>query len=425
MVSGINNTKATTAPFQFRCYDGMHFTTINTNSRINFIMISIFDLIISVPAFLLNATFLYVAFKHSKFRKSTSNLLLINLAFLDTLLAALVLPLHGVQMLMNAQSNSACWLNKLNDLTSVILSTPAFLNLVFITFDTYCGIVFPFFYTEHVTPTKLLTLMWLSWIVFIIAAATFNNIPSLWNVYTLGYAVIDSLAIAFFIVSYAHIYSTVSKIYRRVSCVNVAMRKVSTANGGGGSKEKTIIISFFIVLFFVLSFLPSAIYYALKITGNETSEIRTYLFPWTYSLRLSSALVNSLIYYWRLSNIRKATMELLPDCLKISKQIDSPEKMKLNKNSSSLPVRTENQIQHNRIAPTETSMAEGGRFCHDVMTSQKKADVEARSNAMEFGSNISSSSSSSSMWDKKDNNSDDRTISSFVSDSTTIRSVSR
>ena len=101
--------------FQFRCYDGMHYTVVDKYSRLNFIAISSFDLIIAVPALLLNVTFLYVAFKHPKFRRSTSNLLLINLAFIDALLAALVIPLHGVQMIMHAQSKSACWLTKLND----------------------------------------------------------------------------------------------------------------------------------------------------------------------------------------------------------------------------------------------------------------------------------------------------------------------
>ena len=425
--------------FQFRCYDGMHYTVVDKYSRLNFIAISSFDLIIAVPALLLNVTFLYVAFKHPKFRRSTSNLLLINLAFIDALLAALVIPLHGVQMIMHAQSKSACWLTKLNDLTSVILSTPAFINLIFITFDTYCGIVFPFFYTEQVTPTKLLTGMWLSCIVFIIATATCNIIPSLWNVFTLGYSIIDSLAIIFFIFCYTHIYLTVSRIHRRVSCVSVSKTTASTArrrrrsSSNGASKEKTFFISFFIVLFFVLSFLPSGIYYLFKITGKETRTIRTYLFPWTYSLRLSSALVNSFIYYWRLLNIRKATVELLPDCLKTSKMVRSSpsaneKKTSLKKTtrhktrsySAILPKEINNQKvikSNNQIAQSaETSLAESEHF--NTMTSQIVYEAAKRSGT-EFES---PHFSPTFVWDKKEY---DTSSGDALSDSTTIRSLSR
>lgn len=419
--------------FQFRCYDEVQFTIVDKYSRLNFIAISSFDLVIAVPALLLNVTFLYVAFNNSKFRRSTSNLLLINLAFLDTLLAALVLPLHGLQMIMHAQSKSACQLTKFNDLMSVILSTPAFLNLVFITFDTYCGIVFPFFYTEHVTPKKLLTGMWLSWIVLITATITCNIIPSLLDVFTLGYSIIDILAILYFIICYTHIYLTVSKIHRRVSCASISTtssisRQQTSSNGG--SIEKTFFISFFIVLFFVLSFLPTGISYVFKITGNETNSIRTYLFPWTYSLRLSSALVNSFIYYWRLSNIRKATVELLPNCLKPSITVcsssmqnkDSLKKMTRHKKSSYsviMPNEINNQkfINNDQIVQlADTSLAESEQC--NKMTSQIVYEA-AKNDISELKS---SDFSPSFAWDRKEN---DTLSGSMISDSTTVRSVSR
>ena len=436
----MKNNTFTTISFQFRCYDGIHYTVVDKYSRLNFIAISTFDLIMAVPAVLLNVTFLYVAFNHSRFRRSASNLLLINLAFLDALLAALVLPLHGVQMIMHAQSKSTCWLTKFNDLTSVILSTPAFINLVFITFDTYCGIVFPFFYTEHVTPTKLLSGMWLSWIVLIVATAACNIIPSLWNVFTLGYSIVVSLAIFFFIFCYTHIYWTVSKIHRRVSCVSVSTaatsktsRRRRRSSSNGGSKEKAFFISLFIVLFFVLSFLPSGIYYVFKVTGNENKSIRTYLFPWTYSLRLSSALVNSFIYYWRLSNIRKATVELLPDCFKkTSTMVRSPSTNKqwgssLNKTtrhksrsySAIMPneITNRNVIMNNPIAQSaETSLAESEQC--SSMTSQIVYEAAIRSNVTEF----ESPQFSPSITERKEN---DTSPGSAASDSTTIRSVSR
>ena len=85
---------------------------------------------------------------------------------------------------------------------------------------------------------------------------------------------------------------------------------------GAGSKERTIVMSLLIVLFFVISFLPSGLYYFFASADYDSIVFRTYMFPWTYSIRLSSSFVNSFIYYWRLGNIRKATIELLfPCCL--------------------------------------------------------------------------------------------------------------
>ncbi|XP_066928107.1 G-protein coupled receptor 83-like [Clytia hemisphaerica] len=295
----------------FRCYSETPYFFINEKSQTNFIVIAIFDYLIAIPALLLNAAFLYTVYKHSKFRKSISSLLLVNLASLDLAISLISLPLHGTQMILHSMSQSVCWLTKLNDMTSFMLSAPVFSNLIFITIDTYCGIVFPFIYREHVARPRLFYYMWTSWI-FLILGSILCNIFHLWVVYTLGYFILVCLAVIFFVVAYTHIYLTVSKIQRRVSCVSVA----SMRSQGAGSKERTIIMSLLIVLFFVISFLPSGLYYFFATTDYASSVFRTYMFPWTYSIRLSSSFVNSFIYYWRLGNIRKATIEILfPCCL--------------------------------------------------------------------------------------------------------------
>ena len=294
---------------RFRCYNEVPYYIVTDAARINFIAISIVDFLIAIPAIILNTAFLYVTYQHSRFRKNISNILLINLAFLDLVLCAVNIPLHGLQMALYSIPSTPCGLTKFNDLTSFALSTPVFVNLLFITFDTYCGVVFPFFYRQTLTPSKVLLTMWLSWIL-LITITILCQVLSLWRVYTIAFFVLVSLAILFFVVAYFHIYSKVYRMQRKISCVSITSTKSQQKTG----TEKTLKISVFIILFFVLSFLPSGMYSLLSITGVETETIRTLLFPWTYTMRLSNSLVNSFVYYWRLSDIRAATLELLPEC---------------------------------------------------------------------------------------------------------------
>ena len=158
----------------FRCYRETPYFFINDQSQANFIVIAVFDYLIAIPALLFNAAFLYTVYKHSKFRKNISSLLLVNLASLDLAIALISLPLHGTQMILHSMSESVCWLTKLNDMISFMLSAPVFSNLIFITIDTYCGIVFPFVYREHVGRPRLFYFMWTSWFLLILCSLLCN-----------------------------------------------------------------------------------------------------------------------------------------------------------------------------------------------------------------------------------------------------------
>jgi len=294
---------------RFRCYEQVPYFILTDAARINFFVIAIVDFLVAIPAIILNAAFLYTTYRHPRFRKNISNMLLINLAFLDLVLSAVNIPMHGLQMVLYSASHSVCGLTKFNDFTSFAFSTPVFANLLFITFDTYCGVVFPFFYRQTITPSKILSAMWLSWILLIVAMIICNVLP-LWTFYTILFFILVSLAVVFFVVAYFHIYLSVSRIHRRISCASVSSTKSQQKSG----MDKTLKISIFIVSFFVLSFLPCGAYSLFNGTGIETETIRTFVFPWTYTLRLSSSLANAFIYYWRLSDVRAATLKLLPEC---------------------------------------------------------------------------------------------------------------
>ena len=233
---------------------------------------------------------------------------MINLALLDLVIAFGNLPLHAVQMILYAMEKPTCVLTIFNDFFSFAILTPVFVTLLFITLDTYCGVFFPFFYQHHVTATKVMIGNWaLSFILLLLTTVT--QILSFWNFYTVAHFVLVIMAIIFFVVVYSHIYKHVTKMHRRVSCVSIAS---STSQRNGS--EKTMKTSIVIIALFILSFLPSGVYSIFGIAHHNDENVRTYLFPWVQTLRLSSALVNAFIYYWRLGGIRKATINLLPKC---------------------------------------------------------------------------------------------------------------
>ena len=118
------------------------------------------------------------------------------------------------------------------------------------------------------------------------------------------------VGIAFFVVTHARIYCIVSKMKRRVSCRSAPVDQNS-------SEESTMKISVLIVFAFVVSYLPVVVYSVFKLCQLEGSYLRTNVFHCINTLRMMNCLTNAVFYYWRLKDLRKASLMLLaPYCCK-------------------------------------------------------------------------------------------------------------
>lgn len=302
-----NNSRTST---MFRCYRYFPFYIINKQSKVNFMVLTTVDILVAIPAILLNLLFLYTIYKHSKFRKTISHCLFVNLAVLGLFIGAVHLPLHAIQMLLLSQALPKCSLFIFNDCSSYMVSTLSFLTLICITLDAYCGVIKPFFYQRYFTRVKVMALLWVVCGVFIVISVL-SCFMEMTTVYTIMVCVLVIAGVVFFVFAYTHIYLTVFRMRRRVSCASIQ----STRSNFGGSTEKTMRTSIFIVFAFIVTYLPTGVYAIVQAAEMENEVIRTYMFHWVYTIRLSSCLVNAFLYYWRLKDLRAASLKFMPACL--------------------------------------------------------------------------------------------------------------
>lgn len=316
-----SNNNNNNSHFTFRCYYELPVYVVNEHSKVNFTFIAVSDILLAIPAFILNSLFMYTVYKHSKFRKTVSNCLFINLAGLGLFTSLVYLPMHATRMILASMEKPNCNYFAINDCSSYTVSTLVFLSLICITLDSYCGVITPFFYQRHFTRIKIITLLWAVCILFIIFTV-FTCVYDMVLVYTVVVCLLVIMGVFWFIFAYAHIYFTVSRMHRRISCVSVESIESGSSSSSSNGAAKTRRTSSFIVLAFILSYLPTGIYAILQAAGLENVTLRTYVFHWVYTIRLSSCLINAFLYYWRLKNLRTASIQLIPSCLKREEEID-------------------------------------------------------------------------------------------------------
>ena len=296
--------------YRIMCTTSLKPYIINDKSKVNFIAIGIIDIIVMIPAIILNALFLYTTYKHSRLRKTISNCLLINLALLGLAVAMLNFPLHAMHMFLTANGMQNCVLSTFNDSASFTLSELTWSTLIFITGDSYFGVISPFFYKSYFTKSTVLAFLWVIWVVLFVATITLIHFYL--QAYIILVCVCVAISTCIFVFAYVRICCVVNKMHGSVSCYTAKPTTKRSSSIRFKTPKKTSKTSLYIVLAFIMAYFPISTYTLMQVFKLENSITRTYIFHWYYAIRLSNSLVNAFLYYLRLKELRNATLSFMP-----------------------------------------------------------------------------------------------------------------
>ena len=268
----------------FRCYITRPYFVLNKASKRNFLALAVVHVILAIFAVTLNLAFLITMYSCKRLRKNISNVLLINLASIDFLVAVVVLPAQASHMVSLLSGRANCGLGVMLNVLCYSLSSMSFITLVFITLESYIAIIYPFIYERFLTIWRVMMSLWLSWLL-VCLACTLTEILHTEKLFQISLSVLISITTVTFVYAYLHIYNVVKTMRRRISCV-------STENYRGSKTDwRTIKMSITIVLAFVLSYLPVLVYSVLIATERESNSNRTFVYPWIRVISLLSVLI--------------------------------------------------------------------------------------------------------------------------------------
>ena len=296
---------ATRHNFYITCPSG---SSVYYKNSVNLIPQAVVNSISLCTGILLNLTFITTMI--AKFpNRTVTEVLLLALSCTDLATSILVTPITVARVILLTKERVVCVLGIINVVTGYPLVATSHLLIVIITIERYIYMVHPYLYDIYVTKAKTYTA---------ILTATFISTLVTISSYIAGQerllrdltAIISTATHALFAYIQIKLFMFIQKKRRTVSFPD--------ENEVGGDRGRTdhngLITILYISLAFFICYTPPLIYCIFLQMTNATREnpVATRdMRKWLETLILLNCTLSPLVYYWRLSEIRKAEINII------------------------------------------------------------------------------------------------------------------
>ena len=283
----------------------------------NLVAVTCINLLAGFPTVLLNALVIYVVATRRRLQTNT-NILLACLAGTDLLTGLVVYPLAialKVERILGI--GPFCTLEKLNSVAVFVISNASLFHLVLLSIDRYIAVKFSLRYMEIVTKRRLMTAVVLAWAVNIlllfIQEITFvvaNSNSAFKRVKDAILFIFLLLCIVATIYTNCYIFSETRRQKRRIRTEQVTYQEAKRMK-----KDKKAANTLAIILAaLTLTYLPVMVTGALLQTAQNKIKPRVLaglVSNWIAKFIWLSSLLNPIIYCWRITEIRRAFLDIL------------------------------------------------------------------------------------------------------------------
>ena len=308
-----------TSNFPVPCKTNRLVLLFSKNALSYYLCSATFSAVMTLVTILLNCMFLASVLHQKQMRKCISTKLLIVLSLNDLLQGTLLWPLNIVNFSSFYKMQPNCLIQDSLNFVGYHIAAVTMSAIFLVTLEQFIAILHPYFYIENVTFHRLVgPMLLLNSIILLI------NIP--WAIKLIGmwmvYGKLSFLPLIFMIViglPYMH-----TKI---IGCAaNVAVKITATNKEEGRqikSRAKAAKSGLVVLIATLVCYSPSIGYNIFILLSEPTPFMTTYIQTTAEILALLSSVVDPVVYYWRLKNIRTATKNMFHSICKNHNHVHS------------------------------------------------------------------------------------------------------
>ena len=318
--------------------------------------------LISVVSTLLNALVL-VALLASRLKRTQSLLIMLNVG--DLLVGLILLPLYAVYMHGLRYGTIDCVLGRALMVIGYSITMITCLNIAFLTLQLYRDIINPFKH-QHWSSVSNHIILSFCWIV---TSASISTIvlafPEFWDIFQ--FVVGGVLFIIYCIMLVAH-----NRVYTETK--QITKNKHDYKTNGMVMKKKTFKMVSTILLAFGLTYIPFVLFAVYVGIHGINPVLRSFYAPLIEIMAMSSALLDPLIYCFRLKSIRHEVIRVLNCRCQQNANLHHKHQSKFEKIKQHTGL-TMNSVNLSILTSSMTSMS-SIRFNHE----SKYRDTEGNNN---------------------------------------------
>ena len=269
---------------------------------VNHIVTIAVNIILIIPTILLNAVSIITIVKSSQLKNKLCYFIILLQSVTDLAVGVFGIPLFLIFLVTGMGKISNCFVATLAYRSSVLPIGVSILTLSALTMERYIAVLHP--YSTQVTRRRILLYVCSGVVVMFLVAILSLAIEGLIKRFTI---VLATLFFTFAAFVYARIYLVVRKLARPSDATavnNLARQKMFIREIKQAQKCFNVVICFF-----VLCFLPVivTISVATHVDKYELQAIQN----WATTLSISNSSVNSIIFFWTKTMLRKEAAKML------------------------------------------------------------------------------------------------------------------
>ncbi len=291
-----------------------YFVTTNLPSDkllINQIFAIAFNGVLIIPTILLNAIAIITILKSSQLKKKPCYFIILIQSITDLAVGALGIPIFIFFLGSEIGGISNCIAATLAFKSTTIPLGTSTITISALTLERYIAILHPYAYNIYVTRKRLLIYIVSNAAVLFAVIILSFAIQELTGIYSTIYAIIVFFFMAF---AYTRIYFVVKRLARSHNKLHVAVTEENLTRMKLFLQQTKLATSCFVVVvcFCVLCLLPIAIAIPLYESVDQF-EFRAIL-VWIFTLGMLNSNVNSVIFFWTKSTLRKEATNIKCHC---------------------------------------------------------------------------------------------------------------
>ena len=288
-----------------------HFVATKLPSEkfvINHILVIAFNGIMIISTLLLNGVSVITIFKSSQLSSKPCYFIILLQSMFDLAVGVLGIPLHIYYLANGIGGLSSCLAASLARRLTVVPIEASTSILAAMTLERYIAVIHPYAYKVQVTKKRIFMIVGFTAVVDFSVVTLSVVIFPLVKIYAMV-----KVAVIFFLTAYVY-----TRIYLVVKRLARSQRK---PNGEPADKNLTKMKLFLqeirrarscfmvVICFFALNFLPPTIAFTFFEYKKELMQLA--IRNWLLSINISNSSVNSAIFFWTKTMLRKEALKVL------------------------------------------------------------------------------------------------------------------
>ena len=297
--------------FQATCNELEIVYLVSGWHRTSLISVMVADILLILPAVILNSLVIAVVKKHRSLQ-TVSNILLACLAVSDLLIGLIMIPCVVGSLAIVLKCELVCWFYIVTFQVGYYLAIVSFLTLTLVSLDRYFAISYPFQYQVQTSSGKTVKIVvaatWLISCFVIILSYVLQKmrLPSQF------FTVLAPLSIFISFTTQICTLKAVRAVRRRDASTTVRDCNVKSLRPSRRSymREKATRVAAFILLATICCYLPHAVLTTIRTLRKDIFAFQG-IYDWTKTLVIANSALNPIIYCMNIREMRSKAFRMI------------------------------------------------------------------------------------------------------------------